>query len=210
MIGERDARKETIEMPEPTGTPGATPGAGTDGGTPSTGTPGATPGTEAAAVSAPLTFDQWFPSQDKAIQDLVQGRLQALEGTLRAQKGERENLTKQIKDLAAKAEKGSETQKALEDVSAKLDAETRRADFFEDAAKPDIGCSNPRLAYLAAQQAGAIDQKGRINWDVLKQQFPELFKPKSPPPASAGAGTSNPPAAKNSMNDYIRHAAGRT
>lgn len=189
-------------MAEPTGTPGETPGAGTGGAAPPTGTPGATP-----ATPPPATFDEWLAGQDEHSKGLVTARLQSVEGALRAQRGERDNLAKQIKELSAKAEKGSETERQLQAISAQLEDANQRADFYKDATKPEIGCSNAELAYIAAKAAGAIDQKGRVNWDALKTAYPELFQKKIPA-AGAGAGTQNPPQA-TTMNDFIRQAAGR-
>lgn len=160
------------------------------------------------ASATPASFDEWLKGQAEPIKALVTERFKQLETTVRATRTEREALNKQLRDATKKMEEGSEARRALEEVSSKLEGAEQRAAFYEDATRPEIGCNNPKLAWLAAVEAGAIDGKGRINWDALKSQFPELFKPKVPP-ANAGTGTQTPLAGKSTMNDWIRRAAGR-
>jgi hypothetical protein len=176
--------------------PDATPAAGQGAGQPD-------------ASATPASFDEWLKGQDEAVKGLVTERFKQLETTVKATRTEREALNKQLRDATKKLEEGSEARKALEDVSAKLEGAEQRAAFYEDAARPEIGCNNPKLAWLAAIEAGAIDGKGRISWDTLKSQFPELFKAKVPN-ANAGTGTGTPPAGRSTMNDFIRRAAGKS
>lgn len=183
------------------------------GATPASTSPDAMSGTTAdgqqpAGSATPPSFDEWLKGQDEVVKGLVAERFRQLDSTVKATRAEREALNKQLRDATKKLEEGSEARKALEGMSAKLEEAEQRLSFFEDAAKPEIGCNNPKLAWLAAIEAGAIDGKGRVNWEALKTQFPELFKPKVPP-ANAGSGTGTPPAGKVSMNDWIRRAAGR-
>jgi len=161
------------------------------------------------ASAAPATWDEYLSTVPVEVKALYEGHTTGLKSALQTERQQRSELANQIKTLSKQAAEGSDLKKSLEGMTVQLESATQRADFYEQAVKPEIGCSNPGLAFIAAREAGAIDQKGRINWDVLKQQYPELFKPKSPPPASAGAGTQNPPATQNTMNTYIRKAAGR-
>lgn len=159
--------------------------------------------------ATPQSFDEWLGAQDAAIKGLVGERFRALEASVKATRDERNELAKQLKAAAKGLGAESEERKALEAMTAKVEAAEMRAAFFEDAAKPEIGCGNAKLAFIAAQEIGAIDAKGRINWGALKEQFPELFRAK-PPAGNAGAGTGTPPPAKGGMNEFIRKAAGRT
>lgn len=159
-----------------------------------------------------VTFEAWLGAQDEATRKLYEehtkGLKSALHGEREARKAETADLGKKLRDATKKLEEGSEARKALEGVTAQLEAAEARAAFYEEAIKPEIRCNNPRLAFIAAQDSGAIDAKGRIGWESLKTQFPELFAQKVPA-ASAGAGTGTPPPAGGGMNQFIRSAAGR-
>ena len=159
--------------------------------------------------ATPASFDEWLKGQDETVKGLVTERFQKLESAVKATRGERETLAKQLRDATKKMEEGSEARKALEDVGAKLEAAEQRAAFYEDATRPEVRCNNPKLGWLAAIEIGAIDGKGRVNWEAIKSQFPELFTAKVPN-ANAGTGTGTPPAGKATMNDWIRRAAGRS
>ena len=158
---------------------------------------------------APASFDEWLTAQDETIRGLYEQHTAGLKSALQAERTQRQDLAKQLREAAKKSEGGSETQKALEETATRLEEAEARATFFEEAARPEIGCSNPRLAYLAAQDAQAIDKKGRVNWAALKEAAPELFRGKQPAPGNAGAGTQQQPPKGASMNEYIRRATGR-
>lgn len=158
--------------------------------------------------NAPVTWDAWLETQDETVRGLVGDRFKVLESALKSERNQRSDLARQLRDVTAKAEKGSELEKALTEVSAQLEVTERRAAFYEEAGRPEIGCTNPRLAYLAAVEGDLIDKRGRIDWEALKASAPELFRPRVPQ-GNAGAGTGGPPPAQKSMNDFIRRAAGR-
>jgi len=159
-----------------------------------------------------VTFDAWLGAQDEATRKLydehTRGLKTALQSERDARKAESAKLSKDLRDAGRKLEEGSDARKALEDVTSKLEAAEARAAFYEEANKPEVHCSNARLAFIAAQETGAIDAKGRIAWELLKTQFPELFQRKVPP-ASAGAGTNEQPRPHGGMNAFIRTGAGR-
>ena len=158
--------------------------------------------------SATPSFESWIGSQDEAVKGLIDGHVKGLKSALDSERAQRGDLARQLRDVTAKAEKGSELEKALTEVSAQLEVTERRASFYEEAGRPEIGCSNPRLAYLAAVEGDLIDKRGRIDWEALKTSAPELFRPRVPQ-GNAGVGTGTPPPAQRSMNDYIRRSAGR-
>jgi hypothetical protein len=96
----------------------------------------------------------------------------------------------------------------LSEIRADLETASKRAAFYEDAGKPEIGCRNPRLAFMVAQSEALFDRRGAPDWQAIRTAAPELFGPVVPQ-GNAGAGTGSQPAAKTSINDYIRQAAGR-
>ena len=159
------------------------------------------------STDQPLTYDAWLGQQADDIKTLVEGNITGLKSALQSERQQRDDLARQLRD-AAKGSQGA-TKEALDKLSADLEAANSRAEFFAEATKPEIGCSNPRLAWIAAQEAKALDNRGRVNWETLKQQYPELFQARRPPAGNAGAGTGNQPPAGKSMNDFIRTAAGR-
>ena len=161
-----------------------------------------------AENDAPLNFDGWLNGQDEPVKQLVNERFEALQNTVKATRTEREDLAKQLRDATKKLAEGSEARQALEGLSEQLEQERLRATFYEDAARPELGCSNPRLAYLGAQEISAIDGKGRVSWDAIKTAFPELFRTPHVT-AHAGDGTGRQPPTGKSMNDFIRKSAGR-
>lgn len=159
-------------------------------------------------TSAPEpTFDEWYNGLDAPHKGLVDNRLQALESALNTERQNRTDLSKRIRDLAAKADKGSELEKQLNEASTRLEAAERRAAFAEDAIKPEIGCTNVKAAFALAQAEDLFDRHGRPDWNALKATAPELFRRPSGGSADGGAGTNQGP--KLDMNTLIRRAAGR-
>lgn len=153
-------------------------------------------------------WDGFLEGQPENVQKLYKEHTDGLRSALQSERDQRKGLAKEVAETAKKLKEGSEERKALEDQAAKLEEAEQRAGFFEEAAKPEIGCSNPRLAFLGAQEIGAFDQRGNANWEVIKKQFPELFK-KTTPKSNAGDGTDKPPSGESGMNAFIRKAAGR-
>jgi len=168
------------------------------------------PQTEGAttAGATPASFDEWLTTQDDTIKGLVETRFTALENTVRATRSERDNLAAEIKKLAKTQAEGSDARKALDDMGAKLEQTERRADFMEEALKPEIQCRNPRAAWLLAQAEGHFTKTGRPDWQAIRAAAPELFGAVTGND-HAGAGTQTPPPAQKNMNDFIRKAAGR-
>lgn len=154
------------------------------------------------------TFESWFGSQDETVKGLIDGHIKGLKSALESERAQRSDLARQLRDVTAKAEKGSELEKALMEVSTQLEAAERRAAFYEEAGRPEIGCLNPKAAFALAQAEDLFDKRGRVDWEALKANAPELFRPRVPQ-GNAGLGTGDPPPAHKSMNDFIRRAAGR-
>jgi hypothetical protein len=131
---------------------------------------GAPTGDNQQQSQTPPTWDAilaTLPDDQKA---LYEQHTSGLRTALQSERQGRSELAKQINTLSKQAAEGSDAKKQLEAAAAQLEAANQRADFMAEATKPEIGCSNPSLAFIAAREAGAIDQKGRVNWDALKTQ----------------------------------------
>ena len=159
------------------------------------------------ASETPASFEAWIGTQPENVQALYTQHVTGLKNTVGATRKERDDLAQLIKDLQPKAEKGSQMEKDLQDAQTRLEQSERRATFYEDAAKPEIGCRRPNVAYALAMAESLFDRKGAPDWAAIKQAAPELFGQPGVN-ANAGAGTQNPPKT-NDMNSWIRRAAGR-
>ena len=154
-----------------------------------------------------LTFESWFGSQDDRVKSLIETHTKGLKSALDSERETRKGLEKQVRELASKAEKGSEAEKQLNELADKMSANDKRVAAYEGLSA--AGCSNLKLAYLAAAESGLIDGQGNVNIEKMKTQFPELFKTTQTPPGKAGTGTETKAPGGATMNDFIRHAAGR-
>lgn len=190
--------------------------AGDDGTNPASNGPGGTPGDEGGTPSggAPQTWEAWLAAQPEAqralITPLYEAHEQGLRRALDSERDQRKTLEQQLRGLTGKLEEGSEARQQLETITSQLETESRRADFYEDAAQ--AGVTNFKLAWLAVQDNpdAFTDHRGRVNFERLKERHPELFRsPQSaPPPGHAGAGRGGQPeSAQPSMNDIIRGRA---
>lgn len=156
----------------------------------------------------PLVFDAWLKEQDESVQQMLDGHTRGLKSALDGERDNRKKLERELRDLAGKAEKGSEAQTQLTKMADQVAEADQKAEFYEQAHA--AGVSNLKLAYLVAQNDDLIDKRGRVNFETLKATYPELFggKPKTPA-GNAGSGTDKDKPASATMNDYIRKAAGR-
>jgi septal ring factor EnvC (AmiA/AmiB activator) len=152
-------------------------------------------------------FDAWFGKLPPHEQEGLENHTAALKSALENERQQRKQFSKELRDLTQKAEKGSEAEKTLGEMSTRLEQAEQRAAFYEEAGRPEIGCSNPRAAFLVASAEGLFTKRGDPDWPAIKAAMPELFGRK-PIPGNAGTGNGSPPATP-SMNDYIRSATGR-
>lgn len=169
--------------------------------------PGAASNGDGGTPAPELTFDAWYGALDDKAKGLFDNHVTGLKAALNTERDNRAALSKQIKDLAAKAEKGSELEKQLSEASQKLEQAERRAEFMADALRPEIGCSNAKAAYALAVADDLFDRHGRPDWNTLKSLAPELFRKPGLGSADGGAGAQQAP--KMDMNALIRRAAGR-
>ena len=195
----RSGAQNPAQNPAPKG---ETPGGGGQG---AQGAGAQTPDGKSGDKSAPA-FDQWLADQDEGTRTLVSAHLAGLKGALESERTERRQLAKQLRDLSAKAEEGSELRSQLDKLTRDMEAVSRRAAFYE-AAPADL--TNVRLAFAAAAELGALGADGKADWAKLRELAPELFRRQTPPQGNAGSGAAQMGRADRSMNAYIRTALGR-
>lgn len=157
--------------------------------------------------NSPASFEDWLLEQPEQVQALAGKHTQGLKSALDAERQQRKDLAKQLKELERTAEQGSEAARTLGEMSAKLEAAERVAAFYRDALQPEIGCANPRAAFLVAQADGLFTRSGEPDWKAIRAAAPELFRQRAT--ANGGVSNTQPPKASG-MNEFIRAAAGRS
>lgn len=181
------------------------------------GTQGANSQGQQQQQQTPANFDDWLKGQSDDVKDLIDDRFANLESALKSERTERKNLMNQLKDLSDRAGKGSDFQKQLDAVTAKLEQAERQADFYREAAVAGVIGNNIKLAWLAAQEH--LEEhtiRGKLNFTglfaAMKTDYPNLFKTTTapPPPGNAGAGTGNnqPPPAMDMNQLILKRARG--
>lgn len=154
-----------------------------------------------------VTFDAWLDKQDVTVKGLLNDHIKGLKTALDSERASRKDMERQLRDLAKKADDGSEAQEKLTRMADEISAADRRADFYEEAHR--AGVANLKLAFIVATQDDLFDSKNRVNFDGMKKSYPELFAGTKIPDGNAGNGTGSLDAGKNDMNSRIRGASGR-
>lgn len=179
---------------------------------PATSGQGETPeaeGNQNETKEQPSSFDEWLSGQDAATKALLDQHTRGLKSALDSERTQRSELAKQLRDVSGKLEKGSDAHKIVEQLEARLEEKSREADFIANAIRPDVGCTNPKLAYLLASGDKLFDNRGNPDWEAIKIAAPELFQRKPLRPGSADAGEGRGQVRPPDMNSIIRRAAGR-
>lgn len=155
-----------------------------------------------------LTFETWrekLPDDQKA---LIESHVKGLKSALDSERGSRKDLEKQLRDLAKKAEKGSEAETQLTKLADDLHAADRKASFYEAAHA--AGVKNLKLAYITAVSDELFDKQGRADFDEMKKIYPELFGSSTTPArGNAGSGTNQKLKSGETMDDFIRQKLNR-
>lgn len=157
--------------------------------------------------AAPLTYDVWYAALSDDQKRLVDGNTASLKSALKTERTDRQKVERDLRDAAAKLEKGSEAEKSLTEAADAAARANQRADFYEEASKPEHRVANAKALYTLATANGHIDEKGRIDWTTLKADYPQLFTQEAPKPkaaGNAGSGTSKEIKSKTDMNSFIR------
>ena len=172
---------------------------------------GGTPTTGSGNLPAlPQTWDAFLETLTPEVKALYEQHTSGLKSALQSERDQRSDLAKQLKEMAGKQKEGSDERKALDEMSKSLEEANARADFFEDAARPEIGCRNPKLAWLAAQTGEGYVRRGKVDWLAIKADYPELFQAATSASSrgNAGSGTGNQQPVPETMDDFIRRKAG--
>lgn len=156
-----------------------------------------------------LDYDKWLESQPAHVKAAIERNTGKLQSALNSERESRKELTRQLREATGKAEKGSELEKQLGEVSSKAELAEKKAAFYESAGQPEIGCTNPKAAFLIATADDLFKRSGEPDWAAIKAAAPELFAAKKAPNGNAGSGTGNPPPTGVTMDDIIRRHAGR-
>lgn len=156
----------------------------------------------------PPDFDTWLNSQTEDVKTLLNGHTAGLKNALKSERESRSKLEQQLRDAAEKVEKGSETETQLIQLADQMSEASRKVDFYEAAHA--AGVKNLKLAYTVAVSDEMFDKRGNVNFETMKQSYPELFgsAPKAPT-GNAGSGAGGGQTAGISMNDFIRRKVGR-
>jgi hypothetical protein len=188
--------------PNDGGSGGAGGGQGTDQGT------GGQAQVTLGGGTPPLQFEAWIKDQKPDVVGMLDVQVKGLKTALDSEREIRKDTEKQLRDLAKKAEKGSEAEKKLTEMADQFSVADRRADFYEEAHK--AGVANLKLAFLVATEEKLFDSKNRVNFEAMKKDYPELFGGTKMPEGDAGSGTEGKPEGSQSMDTLIRKKAGRS
>ncbi|PKO03050.1 MAG: hypothetical protein CVU43_04525 [Chloroflexi bacterium HGW-Chloroflexi-5] len=147
-----------------------------------------------------------MPEETKA---LYEQHTTGLKNTVQATRDERDGLKKQLEKLLPDVEKGSKAEAALTEALGKLEMADKRANFAEQAIKPEIGCRNVKAAFALATASDLFKKNGDPDWESIKKEAPELFGAIIPDgDAGSGAGgETKTPKTNEEFNAEIRRKA---
>lgn len=155
-------------------------GGGAGGGlgsvTPSTPLTPPTPPTP--GVSVPKTWEEVLATLTPEVKALYEGHTQKLQNTVHATREERDALKVTLDELTKALGKNdpAEAKRLLSEMQQQMVQAVQKAGFMEEAIQPEIGCVNPRAAYMIAVVEGAFSDKGKVDWAKVRLAAPELFK----------------------------------
>ena len=156
------------------------------------------------------TFEDWFNTQPDNVKALISDHEKGLKSALNAERDNTKALSRQISDLQGAAEKGSELEKQLSTLQARLTESERHASFIDGAA--GAGCSNPKAAYkLAKADEDLWKRDGSPDWEAIKETAPEFFRKPTSASGNAGSGTDKAPDAggkMHPMDELMRRSIG--
>lgn len=168
-------------------------------------------GSGTGAGETPASWDEALAGMPETVRALYEGHITGLKNTVASTRQERDALSGSLKAIEkALGTDPAEAKRLLDEMTSNLAQAERRAAFFEDAARPEVGCTNARLAFVLAETEGLFNKQGAPNWEAIKTAAPELFrKAGAQGSADGGAGAGKTAHGGKSMNDFIRAAAGR-
>jgi hypothetical protein len=162
------------------------------------------------AQAEPQTYEELIATLPEHQRKLFDDHIAGLKSALDTERKQRKEQEKKLKDLASQAEEGSQLKEQLDKAAEDIAEANRRAElaqaraaFNEEAARQGVKRTSFSLAWLALQDAGLQGKDGTVDWDALKEHYPDLFEqPKTS--AAAGSGTRRPPESKKTMDDILR------
>jgi len=154
------------------------------------------------------TFDQWHEGLDDGAKELLKGHVSGLKTSLATEREARGEAETAVRDLAKKAEKGSEAQAELTKLADNLAESNQKLEFYEQA--HEAGITNIKLAFIVAREEDLINTRGVANFEKMKETYPQLFSKIRTPDGDAGDGTEEKPKPKAGMNEALRAAAGKS
>ena len=173
-----------------------------------------TPEPTTAGGGTPTTFAEFLAQQPEEIKALYEAEIKGLKAALDAERAEKREVAKQLRDAAAQAEAGSAAQQQLTAAAERAERAEAKADFLADA--HGAGVSDLELAWLVVSANPALsNSRGAVDFAALREKHPALFAPAGggkPAPVDNGAGTGGggAPGGAAGMNKWILQQAGRT
>jgi hypothetical protein len=154
--------------------------------------------------SSEETFEAWLAAQDDKVKGLYTAHTGGLTSALAAEREANKKSQNQLRELAKKAEKGSELEVELTKQADALKTSEKRATFMDKA--HSAGVRSLKLAFLAASEAGMVKDDGDCDFVKLRADYPELFA--AAQSVHAGDGTGGQGQQKSDMNVTLRKAFG--
>jgi hypothetical protein len=165
--------------------------------------------TEGDQGDGTFTWEQIVETLPEVEQELYANHIKGLKSALQSERQGRQDMARQLREATQQLEAGSEIRAQFEQLTVQAEAAEKRATFYEEA--QGQGVANLRLAWLAAQEMDVFDRRGNVDWEGLREQFPELFRQtqvSSTSRGNAGAGTAGTTPSSKDMTAMIRRAAG--
>lgn len=167
-------------------------------------------GAEGGAGAEPEDDETWFATLDPQLKSRIEKwhgqKVTGLRGALDKERTNSSKLEKDLRSAAAKAEKGSELQKQLEQAANDLEAERGKSTFFEEAHSNQVLPGYAKVLFPLAQDDEYRTRAGKIDWPALRNDYPLMFQEKKKASGQAGAGTqdTNTGGRKQDMNTLFR------
>jgi len=168
------------------------------------------PSGSAAADVKPVVLDweTWHNALPQDVQTLIADHESGLKTALGSEREARGEAEKDLRAVAKKLEEGSEAQKEVLKLADEVAVKTAKTEFYEYA--HEAGIVNLKLAYHVAVTDELFDKRGNVDFEKMKEDYPELFaKTPRKPKGGAGDGVGDDLGQTADMNVFIRRSAGR-
>ena len=152
-------------------------------------------------------FQALYDGLEEGQRSLIDQHVSGLKNALTSERDATKRLDTQLGKLRGELEGNTEALKQLDTLQGSLQSSKTKASFYEAASQ--AGVSNLRLAWLAAQEDGLIDDKGEVDFEKMETNYGPLFgEGASGADGHAGAGSSRKAGkGSKSMDELIRAKA---